>query len=195
MIYPLYEKRIKEGLEIFPAELCLMLSGEEVSISPDKLLDVLQWVKEFPAIKRFIIHVSTDTPEAVSIPFEGMAAVSAVRMSSPAGDISAGAGSPEVLVVVGKCGRQEICEAVAKIAVSGIRPDDITEDTIEQNLLYQVTPDFVIKTGGNNLADFLIWQSVYSELFFSDVNWAKFRRVDFLRALRDFQSRQRRFGK
>ncbi|HJJ74275.1 MAG TPA: undecaprenyl diphosphate synthase family protein, partial [Methanocorpusculum sp.] len=43
--------------------------------------------------------------------------------------------------------------------------------------------------------DFLIWQSVYSELFFCDVNWHKFRYVDFLRALRDFQSRQRRFGK
>ncbi|RPJ53201.1 MAG: di-trans,poly-cis-decaprenylcistransferase, partial [Methanobacteriota archaeon] len=43
--------------------------------------------------------------------------------------------------------------------------------------------------------DFLIWQSVYSELFFSDVNWKWFRKVDFLRALRDYQSRKRRFGR
>ncbi|MBQ4597992.1 MAG: undecaprenyl diphosphate synthase family protein, partial [Methanocorpusculum sp.] len=83
----------------------------------------------------------------------------------------------------------------ADIAASGISPDAVTEDTIEEHLLYQVTPDFVIKTGGNHLTDFLIWQSVYSELFFTDVNWDKFRYVDFLRALRDFQSRQRRFGK
>ena len=69
------------------------------------------------------------------------------------------------------------------------------EEIIEANLLYKVTPDFIIKTGGNHLTDFLIWQSVYSELFFCDVNWNRFRYVDFLRALRDFQSRQRRFGK
>ncbi|MFA7199277.1 MAG: undecaprenyl diphosphate synthase family protein, partial [Methanoculleus sp.] len=53
----------------------------------------------------------------------------------------------------------------------------------------------VIKTGGDHLTDFLIWQSVYSELFFLDVNWALLRKVDFLRALRDFQSRARRFGR
>ncbi|MGB4051813.1 MAG: undecaprenyl diphosphate synthase family protein, partial [Methanoculleus sp.] len=55
-------------------------------------------------------------------------------------------------------------------------------------------PDLVIKTGADHLTDFLIWQSVYSELFFLDVNWALLRKVDFLRALRDFQSRARRFG-
>jgi undecaprenyl diphosphate synthase len=53
----------------------------------------------------------------------------------------------------------------------------------------------VVKTGDDHLTDFLIWQSVYSELFFSDVNWKYFRRVDFLRVLRDYQSRIRRFGK
>jgi undecaprenyl diphosphate synthase len=53
----------------------------------------------------------------------------------------------------------------------------------------------VIKTGGDHLTDFLIWQSVYSELFFSDVNWPLFRRLDLLRALRDYQSRARRFGR
>jgi undecaprenyl diphosphate synthase len=52
----------------------------------------------------------------------------------------------------------------------------------------------VIKTGGYHLTDFLIWQSVYSELFFSDVNWKLFRKIDFLRALRDYQARVRRFG-
>jgi len=55
-------------------------------------------------------------------------------------------------------------------------------------------PDLVIKTGGQHLTDFLIWQSVYSEIFFSDVNWKFFRKVDFLRILRDFQARERRFG-
>ena len=195
MLYELYEKRIKAGLELFPKELCFMISGAELSSNPAKLLDVLQWVKEFPEIQRFIIHVSTDSPDSVSIPFAEMAEISSVRLSSGGEERTAGSGDPDVLVVVGKNGRQEICDAVAKLAESGISPEDISEETIEQHLLYQVTPDFVIKTGGNHLTDFLIWQSVYSELFFTDVNWGRFRRVDFLRALRDFQSRQRRFGK
>ena len=65
---------------------------------------------------------------------------------------------------------------------------------IERHLTFRYEPDLVIKSGGNHLTDFLIWQSVYSELFFSDVNWKFFRKIDFLRALRDFQFRKRRFG-
>jgi undecaprenyl diphosphate synthase len=44
------------------------------------------------------------------------------------------------------------------------------------------------------LTDFLIWQAVYSELYFTEVNWANFRRMDLLRAIRDYQKRQRRHG-
>ena len=69
------------------------------------------------------------------------------------------------------------------------------EQLIESYLTFKYTPDVVIKSGGDHLTDFLIWQSVYSELFFSDVNWKYFRKVDFLRILRDYQSRIRRFGK
>jgi undecaprenyl diphosphate synthase len=56
-------------------------------------------------------------------------------------------------------------------------------------------PDLVIKTGAERLSDFAIWQSVYSELYFTDVNWRDFRRRDYLRAVLDFQNRQRRFGR
>jgi undecaprenyl diphosphate synthase len=76
-----------------------------------------------------------------------------------------------------------------------IPPAEVTEQTFEQYLTFPYTPDLVIKTGGYHLTDFLIWQAVYSELFFSDVNWKWFRKTDFLRALRDYQARVRRFGK
>lgn len=57
-------------------------------------------------------------------------------------------------------------------------------------------PDFIIRTSGEvRLSGFLLWQSAFSEYYFLDVNWPGFRRVDFLRALRSFQLRQRRFGK
>ena len=55
--------------------------------------------------------------------------------------------------------------------------------------------DLIIRTSGENrLSGFLLWQSAYSELYFTDVNWPAFRKIDFLRAIRAFQQRKRRFG-
>ncbi len=57
-------------------------------------------------------------------------------------------------------------------------------------------PDLVIRTSGEaRLSGFLLWQSAYAEYAFVDVFWPAFRRVDFLRALRDFTQRERRFGR
>ena len=59
----------------------------------------------------------------------------------------------------------------------------------------QPDPDLVIRTSGEQrLSGFLLWQSAHSEFYFCDVNWPDFRRVDFLRALRSYANRQRRFG-
>ena len=57
-------------------------------------------------------------------------------------------------------------------------------------------PDLIIRTSGEvRLSGFLLWQSVYSEFYFCDTNWPAFRKIDFLRALRDYHNRQRRFGR
>jgi short-chain Z-isoprenyl diphosphate synthase len=57
-------------------------------------------------------------------------------------------------------------------------------------------PDLIIRTSGEvRLSGFLLWQSVHSELYFCDVPWPAFRKIDFLRAIRSFQARQRRFGR
>jgi undecaprenyl diphosphate synthase len=53
----------------------------------------------------------------------------------------------------------------------------------------------VIRAGGKRLSDFMIWQAAYSELYFTDVNWLEMRKIDFLRAIRDCQRRERRFGR
>ena len=56
--------------------------------------------------------------------------------------------------------------------------------------------DLIVRTSGEvRLSGFLLWQSVVSEFYFLDVNWPEFRRVDFLRAVRSFQQRSRRFGR
>ncbi|MBI3992565.1 MAG: di-trans,poly-cis-decaprenylcistransferase [Candidatus Lambdaproteobacteria bacterium] len=57
-------------------------------------------------------------------------------------------------------------------------------------------PDLIIRTSGEiRLSGFLLWQCVYSEFYFCDTNWPAFRKIDFLRALRDYSQRQRRFGR
>jgi len=100
---------------------------------------------------------------------------------------------------LGYGGKKELTEAfkdiMSKIDSGELTPGEIDESVIEQNLLIKHEPDLVIRSGGKRLADFLIWQSVYSEIYFTDVSWMNFRKLDLLRAIRDFQKRQRRFGK
>lgn len=97
-------------------------------------------------------------------------------------------------------GQQEIVRSVKTVAEkvkSGeLSPDDITEDLIGQNL-YTDLPDvdLIIRPSGEyRLSNFLLWQSAYSEFWFSNINWPDFTKEDFTRAIKDYQSRSRRFG-
>jgi tritrans,polycis-undecaprenyl-diphosphate synthase [geranylgeranyl-diphosphate specific] len=96
-------------------------------------------------------------------------------------------------------GRAELLGAVRDIAddvESGdLSPEDVAAEHVEERLVFPDEPDLLIKTGAERLSDFMIWQSVYSELYFTDVNWRDFRKRDYLRAVLDFQNRQRRFGR
>jgi len=100
-------------------------------------------------------------------------------------------------------GRTEIVDAVKKIAESieggKLRASDIDEHVIEKHLytwfLPNPYPDLIIRTSGEErLSGFLLWQSAYSELVFLDIYWPDFREIDLLRAIRTYQTRQRRFG-
>ena len=74
----------------------------------------------------------------------------------------------------------------------------VTAEAISENLYTsgQPDPDLVIRTSGEQrLSGFLLWQSAYSEMWFTEAHWPAFRRVDFLRALRDYSQRHRRYGK
>lgn len=100
-------------------------------------------------------------------------------------------------------GRQEIVEAIKSLikdVLEGkINVYDITEDTLVQHLstshLPIPEPDLVIRTSGElRISNFLLWQIAYSELYFCDVYWPDFRKIDLYRAIRAYQSRERRFG-
>lgn len=100
---------------------------------------------------------------------------------------------------IGFTGRRELTKAVQELAKrvqrGEIEPEEIDENLIESELIFKSEPDLVIRTGATRLTDFLIWQSVYTEFYFTDVNWAQFRKIDLLRAIRDFKMRERRFGR
>ena len=99
-------------------------------------------------------------------------------------------------------GRAEIIDAVKRIAgevQSGVLSiEDISEQRFS-DYLYTVgvpDPDLIIRTSGEErLSGFLLWQSAYSELYFTEVYWPAFRMIDFWRAIRIYQQRERRFGK
>ncbi|MCL4327255.1 MAG: polyprenyl diphosphate synthase [Candidatus Thermoplasmatota archaeon] len=104
-------------------------------------------------------------------------------------------------LAVGYGGRAEIIEAVKKIvseALEGkINVNDITEEKF-RSYLYDSTmpdPDLILRTSGEErVSNFLLWQSAYSELYFSDVNWPELKKIDFLRAILSYQVRKRRYG-
>ena len=98
--------------------------------------------------------------------------------------------------------RQEIIHAIKQIAQQvkdgNLEVDDIDERTFS-NFLYTADlpdPDLILRTSGEErISNFLLWQLAYSELYFTDVYWPGFRKIDLLRAIRSYQLRQRRFGK
>ena len=108
-------------------------------------------------------------------------------------------------VAVGYGGRQEIADAVASLmrerAAQGqdlvSLAEEVSPDLIGKYLYtYELPdPDLIIRTSGElRLSGFLLWQSAYSEYYFCDAYWPSFRRIDFLRAIRSYQQRERRFG-
>lgn len=99
-------------------------------------------------------------------------------------------------------GRQEIISAVKKIALAvnekKISVDDITQELIAQNL-YQPSipdPDLLIRTAGDfRISNFLLWQSAYTELYFTEIFWPDFSKKDLQNAIINFNKRERRYGK
>jgi len=149
--------------------LIIRFSLHHGAVIPANIEQYMNNIRKISIIARLVIHVG----DKEEVSGEGM----------------------QVLIAIGMSGREEITRCIREMARKGIDADMVDEHLIESYLTFQYEPDLVIKTGGDHLTDFLIWQSVYSELFFSDVNWKSFRKVEFLRALRDYQLRTRTLGK
>ncbi|HDZ84044.1 MAG TPA: di-trans,poly-cis-decaprenylcistransferase, partial [Nitrospirae bacterium] len=94
-------------------------------------------------------------------------------------------------------GRAEIVDSVKKIIEEGLRIEEIDEKVLGSHL-YTVgipDPDLIIRTSGEmRLSNFLLWQSAYSEFYFTKTLWPDFRRDEFISAIKEFEGRERRFG-
>lgn len=95
-------------------------------------------------------------------------------------------------------GRDEIIRAIRKAINKGMSPEEITEDNISRLLDTAgiPDPDLIIRTSGEQrLSNFLLWQSAYSEFYFTDTLWPDFTKEELLEAIHEYQMRDRRFGK
>jgi len=209
MIYWLYAHLLKRQITELPGHVCFMIGAKDMADAPEHLYRVTSWCNDISAyvakhnpshpagIRGLTFHIATPEPGNVEPFLPAIRKIGTIaRLSLHYGDHEEVTGTGmDVVVAVGKSGREEITECIRRMARDQVNPEKVNEQLLDSYLTFRYTPDIVIKSGGDHLTDFLIWQSVYSELFFSDVNWKYFRPVDFLRILRDYQSRIRRFGK
>jgi short-chain Z-isoprenyl diphosphate synthase len=191
-----------EELEI-PAITCWLLSTENLQRPAEELepyYDVLiELFAEIPA--RVVDH-------DVRVRVVGSLDLLPTRLTDAAKRLEdfCSTGSRRLTIALAYGGRQEIVDAardlVARLAAEGVPAAEIADHIDAAGLgsnMYSADlpdPDLVIRTSGETrLSGFLLWQAAYAEFSFVDVYWPEFRRVDFLRALRDFTHSNRRYGK
>nr|WP_303771952.1 undecaprenyl diphosphate synthase family protein [Actinomyces oris] len=196
-----------DNLSRDPAELSPLL--DIIAHAVDELAETGRWSLRLvgavdllpePLAERLRAAVVRSRPASAEASGAGGSAGEAVKAAEVEGR------RMQVNIAVGYGGRQEIADAVRELlrerAAAGASLEEVAASLSEEDItehLYtkgQPDPDLVIRTSGEQrLSGFLLWQSVHSEYYFCEVNWPAFRRVDFLRALRDFASRERRLGR
>jgi short-chain Z-isoprenyl diphosphate synthase len=189
-------------LEI-PAVTCWLLSTENLERSADELesyyevlIELFDLIPETPAGQNVIVRFigSLDL-----LPSDLVEATKRLQERCSTGD-------RRVTIALAYGGRQEIVDAVrelvGKLVADGTPPGEIA-DRIDREAISAgmyasdlPDPDLVLRTSGEaRLSGFLLWQAAYAEYSFVDVYWPAFRHIDFLRAMRDYTKRERRYGK
>lgn len=107
-----------------------------------------------------------------------------------------------LVMAISYSGRLEIVEAARELARQAARgeldPNDINESIFASHLMLAgiPDPDLLIRTGGEfRISNFLLWELAYTEMYITDCFWPAFRRAQLYEALRDYQNRERRFGR
>ena len=169
IVLKLYERKLELSLKKVPRHIMIVTESSFL----DRLDEFLRWCRKFK-IKEVTICIR-----------KGEKLVASRYLN----DVN-------VNFVIGYSGKDEIIDAVkelAKLIKDGrLNVEDVDEKLFERFLKIKSSPDLIINVG-DEIPEFLIWQSIYSELYFADIS--QFRYVDFLRCLREYQRRERRYGR
>jgi len=186
-----------------PAVTCWLLSQENLSRPADELGPYFE-------VLAGLFDRLPDEPGAAGLRIGVIGSVDLLpaRLQEAAAQLEerASSGDRRLTIALAYAGRQEIVDAVrdlvGELVAGGVDAAALAGHIDAESLaahLYTADlpdPDLVIRTSGESrLSGFLLWQAAYAEYSFVDVYWPAFRRVDFLRALRDFTRRERRFGR
>ncbi len=203
MIYRLYEYLLQSRIakSTLPGCVAVVLScGDLFDGGLVRLCQLLEWSLSI-GLTSLALYVNDDAPMLQRKIASVLAPVPAqISLHTAEGVEQTGTGGPlKVAISLGYGGKREVAEAfrglLRDVETGHLNPEQIDEKTIESHLRFSQKPDLVIRAGGKRLSDFMIWQAAYSELYFTDVNWQELRKIDFLRAIRDCQRRERRFGR
>jgi short-chain Z-isoprenyl diphosphate synthase len=183
-----------------PAVTCWLLSQENLSRPDEELAPYYEVLEElFDRLPETLDGARVGVIGSTHLLPDGLRdSIERLVSACPTGD-------RRITIALAYGGRQEIVDAVrdliGKLAADGLDPQSMAEaidaDSIAGHLYTAdlPDPDLVIRTSGESrLSGFLLWQAAYAEYSFVDVYWPEFRRVDFLRAIREFTLRERRFG-
>jgi len=187
-IRAIYTRRLENKVAKGRLPRHIMIVADDMHV--EKFSDFAGWCEKF-GIEEITICVQELTPE-----LEKFAEILNCRLTR---GFDKQKGLEKIkLNIVALSGRAEIIEAVKRLAElvekGELNPDEVDEELFEAHLRIKSPPDLIIRAGAQ-IPDFLIWQSIYSELHFLDTDWKSFRYIDFLRCLRDYQRRERRYGK
>jgi len=189
-----------------PAVTLWVCSTDNLSRPPTQVSGILSAVEEKllslvhdPQIHRRRVRVQT-IGRLELLPSRTVAAIHAAREATSEYD------GMVLTIAIAYGGHEEIVDAVRALIEDVAQKETslqgviarITPTAIRQHLYMAAAPDpdLIIRTSGEiRLSGFLLWQSAYSEFYFSDVFWPAFRKIDFLRAVRAFQQRHRRLGR
>ena len=183
-----------------PAHVALIITERDLlqTGAYDTLEAFLTWAFDYQA-ERVTVYVSVLDRDAVPPLQRALADIQSPVDMAVIGPEGAEQSTAPIQVSIGLGGKHEFAQTVQRIVrrveAGALDPDEIDATDIEDHLIFSHEPDLVIKTGAERLSDFMIWQSVYSELYFTDVNWQNFRRRDYLRALLSYKQRHRRYGR
>jgi len=195
----LLEKEIRNGA--VPTCIAVVISAGVIgTLWWRKVAEVADWCTSLGVLEAtlFFERAGPESVDEITRELSALPAKGSLLFEDE--EIAFGKGGPlELVISLGRGGKAEVTEAIRSVledVKSGlVDPDEIDEAAIESRLRFKQRPDLMIRLGAKELSDFMIWQSAYSELYFVDRSWDRLEKVDFLKAVRDYQRRERRFGR